>query len=264
MVFSFRNLPYSVPGAVNLGGVPSSAEVTIYRDARLLGWWRAGVSDDATRVVDRARGQPMSKTTRAARPVTTTGVGIYNNQKYLAFIDSSETQELRSDAEILPATTAWTIAFVGHFKAGVAARYALFGNDAASSALAWYLGINDSNGRIELKNSDNTIWTTGSGAFAATSNVPFLAIVGHNPATGQFGTRCNRSHSHGRTAVTGNVGTARRLQFGTTGGDAFGRANPARGAGIAEAMLFDGYLLDDNAAIANIEAVLGDRYGFAA
>lgn len=264
MVFSYRTLPFSVAGAADLGGAPTTAELALFRDPLLLAWGRAGVNDDATRIVDRARGMPFSRTSRANRPTTVITPGLYGGQKYLSFVDDTNTQELRSEQEILPSTGAYAVAFVGHYKAGVAARYALFGNDAATSSSTWYIGINDSSGRIELKNSNNTIQTTGSGAFVVTAGVPFLAIVGVNPATGQFRTRVNRTHSHGITGITGNIGSARHLQLGTTGGDDFGRANPARGAGMSEWLLFGGDIIDDSVRVANVEAVLGGRYGFPA
>lgn len=269
MTVNYRSLSQAVPGAADMGQIrPTDEEMAVFNTASLIAWVRASINYDQMRVVDRARGVSFNKITRSPMMPRSVGTGgKYNDLMYFSFPDEAEVNppELRSGEDILPAAGSYTFAFVGHWKAGARSRYYFFGNDASTSALTFAIGMNLSSGRLEVKHSDNTFWNTGAGAFTPPSDVPMLVIVGYDISAGRLRVRFNRgSADQNRTGVTGNIGSARKLQVGASGGDSFGRANPLFNGGIAEFMVFDAYILDDTQLVAQVEKILGDRYGFAA
>lgn len=266
MPVNFRTLSYVVPGAADVGAIrPTEDEMAVFGHPHLIAWMRASINYEQLRIVDRARNVSFNKIARSPMPGRRTATdGLYNNKPYLVFPDGTvNPPELRSGEDILPADGSYTFAFVGHWKAGAAARYHFFGNNAESSATTFAIGINLASGRLEVKHSNNTFWNTGAGAYMPASEVPFMVLVGYDMPAGQLRVRYNRGVAdQQRLTVTGNIGDARKLAVGASGGDAFGRANPLLGGGLAEFFAFDSYVLDDAEMVARVEAILGGRYGF--
>ncbi|CDN93414.1 hypothetical protein [Agrobacterium tumefaciens] len=268
MTVNFRTLPQPVPGAADFGSLrPTDEEMAIFNSQTLVAWTRASINYEQSRIVDRARGVSFNKIPRSPMPpIVRPTNGMYNNKPYIEITDIFlNPPELRSGEDVLPSSGSYTFAWVGHWKTGTGSNYYFFGNDAESSPLTFAVGVNQSNGRIQIKHSENVIFNTGVGAFTPVSNVPFLAIVGYDSTAGRMRVRANRGLSdQQRTGVTGTIGAARKLAIGASGGDAFGRANALRGGGIAEFMVFNSYILDNATLVSQVEKVLGDRYGFAA
>jgi hypothetical protein len=270
-MFEFRKLSYVVPGAADLGDIiPTVSEMTIHNSNNLLAWIRASVNLDPLQSIrDRSRGILFTQPGRAGStfpPVAESAA--YDDKPYCAF-DPTDEMEMRSTTDILPATGAFTFAWVGHWSADAGGDQSFFASNGANASQTFRLGIDGSTQRIELKLSENISLTTGVSSWTPTDDLPFLAIVGYDPDATTLRIRVNRGESDvtNAAATAGSIagtGGRRRLQLGISGGDDFGLATELWGGGIAEMMLFTGYAFSDDAMIDAIETVLGDRYGFAA
>jgi hypothetical protein len=258
---------YAVPGAADVGDIaPTDAELRIHRHANLLAWSRASVNLVGDTWRDRSRGVEFDKTARANdMPVKTIDGGLYNGKPYLYFANTNPVPEMRSADDVMPASGSFTLAWVGHWSdAAAQSRYNFFGSP-ADSGFTSQVCVNSSTGRIELFLGNGTQHQTGSGAFVATVDVPFLAVVSLNVDTDVLRIVANRGENDdNKTSVTDTWGPEQQLQIGCAGSDSFGQQNRLRDGGLAEFMVFDFDIFSDADLLADVHEVFGDRYGFAA
>ncbi len=250
-----RKLPFAVPAAAGITPIVlTSFELQALQIASLIGWWRADCGFTSTAWLDRKGDIPLVPYS-VAMPTQGVHAGL-DGKAVLKFATGAANGQLYDGgANLLPVNAAFSVVTVFKLASTDGANVWVNGNETT-----WNQFLNTGGANMRVGGSS----AVASLLSGLTAGAPVLAISSWDDATNVGSLRLNRG-AFVRADVAGSSqhNTNGQFHLGGVGSSTTIDGNGTDGV-IAEVMIFSEALHLNATLLADVEAYLGDRYGFEA